>query len=70
MTPIQPQAAGAKRYIESALRRRVGSSTEEREAVAAQLAKFDDWYTTCRVCGKQRTGTIAQLKEPCAHEKG
>lgn len=37
----------------------------ERERIAALNAKFEDWRGYCRVCGKQREGTLAQLKQPC-----
>lgn len=30
-----------------------------------QFEKADDLFTTCRQCGKVRTGTMEQLKEDC-----
>lgn len=44
-------------------------SPERAEALRAELERVNDWAGTCRVCGKVRTGTLAELRTPCDHVK-
>lgn len=53
-----------QRAIEVALRRRSGMSAERKEQVEVFNNAQNDWFTFCE-CGKQRFGTIEQLKGPC-----
>lgn len=48
---------GAQQRIEQRFRRILGPSEAERAEVNKRLAAKDDWYATCRKCGKRLTGT-------------
>lgn len=43
-----------------------------RERVLEEFRTAPDLYTTCRHCGKRRTGTMAELLKDCGceHKKG
>lgn len=40
-----------------------------RENLKAFNEKQNDWYGTCRHCGKERTGTLKELSAPCDCQK-
>lgn len=52
--------------IERGMRAKLGMNADERKDLNERLAKLDDWFVHCKVCGKKRQGTIEQLQQPCA----
>ena len=47
------------------LQRTFGQSPAERERISRLNAEFTDWRGVCRRCGVTRTGSLADLREPC-----
>lgn len=54
----------AKAAIESSFRCRVGASEETRERLKEANVAAKNWYGICPHCGRERTGTMAELRLP------
>lgn len=53
-----------KASIESAFRRRAGTSPEVAEGLRVLDKEAKDWYGRCQACGEKRMGTMAELRRP------
>lgn len=51
---------------EAAMKRRVGMKPDALVKLREFNAEQTDWYARCRVCGRENTGTLAQVSK-CDH---
>lgn len=48
------------------LARHYGQLPAQRERVKEILSQVNDWYGTCRACGKMRTGLLSEITLACS----